>query len=93
MLFNKESKSDNDFLKDMKKKNIKKWADTCMEFVYQDLGYKKEQILHSTIYIDVKTPHLHCVVVPLIRKFDKRTNTEKYTIYKKHYVKDKGRLS
>ena len=27
------------FFKGLKNKDIKKWADTCMEFVYQDLGY------------------------------------------------------
>ena len=43
--------------------------------------------------MDEKTPHIHCVVVPLIRKFDKRTNTEKYTISKKQYIKDKAHLS
>ena len=85
--------SDNDFFKGMSKKEIRKWADTCMEFVYNDLGYKKEQILHATIHMDEKTPHLHCVVVPLIRKFDKRTNTEKWTISKKQYIRDKNHLS
>ena len=79
--------SDNEFFKNMSKKDIKKWADTCMEFVYNDLGYTKEQVLHSVVHMDEKTPHLHCVVVPLIKKFDKRTNTEKYTISKKHYMK------
>ena len=85
--------SDNDFFKGMSKKEIIKWADTCMDFVYNDLGYKKEQILHATIHMDEKTPHLHCVVVPLIRKFDKRTNTEKWTISKKQYIRDKNHLS
>lgn len=33
------------------------------------------------------------VVVPLIRKYDKRTNVEKYTISKKQYIKDKAYLS
>ena len=33
------------FFKDMSREQIKDWADTCMEFVYNDLGYKKEQIL------------------------------------------------
>ena len=79
--------SDNEFFKNMSKKEIKKWADTCMEFVYEDLGYEKWQVLHATVHMDEKTPHLHCVVVPLIKKFDKRTNTEKYTISKKHYMK------
>ena len=85
--------SDFDFFKGMSKKQIKKWADTCMEFVYNDLGYTKEQILHATLHMDEKTPHIHCVVVPLIRKFDKRTNTEKWTITKKQYIKDKAHLS
>lgn len=85
--------SDNDFFKNMSKKDIKKWADTCMEFVYEDLGYTNEQILHSVVHMDEKTPHLHCVVVPLIKKFDKRTNTEKYTISKKHYIKSGAYLS
>lgn len=71
----------------MIKKDIKKWADSCMEFVYNDLGYTKEQVLHATVHMDEKTPHLHCVVVPLIKKFDKRTNTLKYNISKKHYMK------
>jgi len=64
-----------------------------MEFVYEDLGYKKEQVLHSVIHLDEKTPHIHCVVVPLIKKFDKRTNTERYTISKKQYIRDKIHLS
>ena len=85
--------SDNDFFKDMSKKDIKKWADTCMKFVYEDLGYTKEQVLHSVVHMDEKTPHMHCVVVPLIKKFDKRTNTEKYTISKKHYMKSGAYIS
>ena len=83
----------NDFFKGMSKDDIKKWADTCMEFVYKDLGYTKEQVLHSVVHMDEKTPHIHCVVVPLIRKYDKRAKREKYTISKKAYIKDKIHLS
>ena len=54
-----------------------------MEFVYKDLEYTKEQLLHATLHMDEKTPHIHCVVVPLIKKSDNRTNTERYTIYKR----------
>lgn len=85
--------SDNEFFKNMSKKDIKKWADTCMDFVYKDLGYTKEQVLYATVHTDEKTPHLHCVVVPLIKKFDKRTNAEKYTISKKHYMKSGAYIS
>lgn len=81
------------FFKDMSREQIKEWADTCMEFVYNDLGYKKEQILHATVHLDEETPHIHCVVVLLVKKYDKRTNTERYTISKKQYIKDKLQLS
>ena len=81
------------FFKGLKNKDIKKWADTCMEFVYNDLGYKKEQVLHATLHMDEKTPHIHCVVIPLVKKLDKRTNTERYTISKKQYIRDNKHLS
>ena len=81
------------FFEGMSREQIKEWADTCMEFVYNDLGYKKEQILHATVHLDEKTPHVHCVVIPLVKKLDNRTNAERYTISKKQYIKDKIHLS
>ena len=81
------------FFNNMGKEEIMRWADTCMDFVYNDLGYKKEQILHATIHIDELTPHIHCVVIPLVKKLDKRTNTERFTISKKQYIKDNIHLS
>lgn len=81
------------FFKNMEVSDIKEWANTCMQFVYKDLGYNKSQILHATVHMDEATPHLHCVVVPLVKKYDKRTNTERYTISKKQYIKDKIHLS
>ena len=83
----------NEFFKDMTREDIIDWANTCMEFVYEDLGYTKEQVLHCVIHLDEKTPHIHCVVVPLIKKFDKRTNNERFTISKKQYIQDKIHLS
>ena len=83
----------NEFFKDMSREDILLWANTCMDFVYHDLGYTKDQVLHSVIHLDEKTPHIHCVVIPLIKKYDKRTNTERYTISKKQYIKDKIHLS
>ena len=83
----------NKFFDNMTREDIKEWAETCMEFVYEDLGYTEEQVLHATVHLDEKTPHVHCVVVPLVRKFDKRTKTERYTISKKQYIKDKIHLS
>ena len=81
------------FFDNMSKEEIMRWADTCMDFVYNDLGYNKEQILHATIHMDELTPHIHCVVVPLVQKLDKRTNTERLSISKKQYIRDNIHLS
>ena len=81
------------FFDNMSKEDIMRWANTCMDFVYNDLGYKKEQVLHATIHMDELTPHIHCVVIPLVKKLDKRTNTEIYTISKKQYIRDNIHLS
>lgn len=81
------------FFENMNKDDIIDWANTCMEFVYKDLGYTKSQVLHATIHLDEETPHLYCVVIPLVKKYDKRTNTERYTISKKQYIRDKYHLS
>ena len=58
------------FFDNMTREDIVDWANTCMQFVYEDLGYKKNQILHSVIHLDEETPHLHCVVIPLVKKLD-----------------------
>ena len=82
-----------EFFKDMTKEEILKWANGCMEFVYKDLGYTKEQVIQSVLHLDEKTPHIHCVVVPLVKKFDKRVNKERYSISKRDYIKDQNYLS
>ena len=82
-----------EFFKDMSKEEMLKWADGCMDFVYKDLGYTKEQVIHSVLHFDERTPHIHCVVVPLVKKFDKRVNKERYSISKRDYIKDQNYLS
>ena len=82
-----------EFFKDMSKEEILRWANGCMEFVYKDLGYTKEQVIQSVLHLDEKTPHIHCVVVPLVKKFDKRVNKERYSISKRDYIKDQNYLS
>jgi hypothetical protein len=78
----------NEYFKDKDTDTIKKWGNTCLDFVYKDLGYDKWQVLNATIHMDETTPHLHCVLVPLVKKFDKRTNTDRYTLSKKQYIRD-----
>lgn len=82
-----------EFFKDMSKEEILRWANGCMEFIYKDLGYTKEQVIQSVLHLDEKTPHIHCVVVPLVKKFDKRVNKERYSISKRDYIKYQNYLS
>ena len=82
-----------EFFKDMSKEEILRWTNGCMEFVYKDLGYTKEQVIQSVLHLDERTPHIHCVVVPLVKKFDKRVNKERYSISKRDYIKGQNYLS
>ncbi len=85
--------SDEEFFKNMSREDMLKWANESINFVIKDLGYKKEQILHAILHLDEKTPHIHLVVIPLVKKFDKRCNKEVYSISKRMYIKDKIHLS
>ncbi|HHX16874.1 MAG TPA: hypothetical protein GX725_03090 [Mollicutes bacterium] len=78
----------NEYFKGKDTDIIKKWGNTCLDFIYKDLGYEKWQVLNATIHMDETTPHLHCVLVPLVKKFDKRTNTDRYTLSKKRYIRN-----
>lgn len=42
------------FFDEMTREQIKEWVLTCMEFVCEDLGYTKEQILHAIVHLDKK---------------------------------------
>lgn len=85
--------SDKIFFDSLSEEELMKWANTVLDFVYKDMGYKKEQIIHATLHMDEKTPHIHLVVVPLVKKFDKRVNKERYSISKKAYIKNSIHLS
>lgn len=85
--------SDTIFFDSLSEEELMKWANTVLDFVYEDMGYKKEQIIHATLHMDEKTPHIHLVVVPLVKKFDKRVNKERYSISKKAYIKNSIHLS
>lgn len=85
--------SDKIFFDSLSEEELMKWTNTVLDFVYEDLGYKKEQVIHATLHMDETTPHIHIVVVPLIKKFDKRVNREKYCITKKEYIKSSTHLS
>lgn len=84
--------SDEAFFKNMSREDMLKWANESINFVIEDLGYTKEQIIHAVIHLDERTPHIHIVVIPLVKKYDKRCNKEIYSISKREYIKDKVHL-
>ena len=69
-----------EYVKNLDRDDLIKFGNVCKDFVIKDLGYKPEQIIQMVMHNDETTPHVHCTVVPLVRKYDKRTNTERYTI-------------
>lgn len=85
--------TNSEYVKNLDRDDLIKFGNVCKDFVIKDLGYKPEQVIQMVMHNDERTPHVHCTVVPLVRKYDKRTNTERYTISKKQYIKDKIHLS
>lgn len=81
--------TNSEYVKNLDRDDLIKFGNVCKDFVIKDLGYKPEQILQMIMHNDEKTPHVHCTVVPLVRKYDKRTNTERYTISKNNILKIK----
>ena len=90
LLFNM---TNSEYVKKLSKEDLIKFGNVCKDFVKEDLGYDDSQIIQMVMHNDEKTPHVHCTVVPLVKKLDKRTNTERYTISKKQYIHDKIHIS
>lgn len=81
--------SDNDFFKDKSKEEIEAWANECLQFVYDDIGIKKDSLIHAVVHMDEKTPHLHVVGVPLLKEMDKRRNQEVWQISRAKFIPKK----
>lgn len=81
--------SDNDFFKDKSKAEIEAWANECLQFVHDDIGIKKDNLIHAVVHMDEKTPHLHVVGVPLLKEMDKRRNQEVWQISRAKFIPKK----
>lgn len=84
--------SDKEFFEGMTKEDIKNWAEKSLEFLTKDLGIGKQNILHAVVHMDEKTPHLHVIAVPLIRKFNKKQNKDAWSISRRQFLNGKGQL-
>jgi len=69
------------------REEIQKWAESSLDFVTDQIGIGKENILHAVVHMDEKTPHLHVVAVPLVEKHDGRKKQDVLAISRKHFIK------
>lgn len=84
--------SDTEFFKDKSKKDIERWAKESLEFVTEEIGIKKENIIHAVVHMDEKTPHLHVVGVPLIKAYDGRRKKDVWQISRRKFIPDRESL-
>lgn len=84
--------SDEAFFESKSKEEIKAWAEESLEFIEQDIGIKRENMIHAAIHMDEKTPHFHVVAVPLLKAYDGRRKEETWQISRKKFVNTKEDL-
>jgi regulator of replication initiation timing len=85
--------SDEEFFKEMSKEQVESWARDSLEFVAKDIGITKDKIIHASVHMDEKTPHLHVVAVPLVKAYDGRRKQEVLQINRKQFIKTREDLS
>ncbi|WP_172463380.1 MobV family relaxase [Priestia endophytica] len=85
--------SDEEFFKGMSKEQVESWARDSLEFVAKDIGITKDKIIHASVHMDEKTPHLHVVAVPVVKAYDGRRKQEVLQINRKQFIKTREDLS
>jgi hypothetical protein len=85
--------SDEEFFKGKSKAEIQSWAQDSLEFVTDEIGLSHERIIHASVHMDEKTPHLHIVAVPLTEIYDRRRKEHILTISRHQFIKTKDDLS
>lgn len=85
--------SDEEFFKDMSKEQIKEWGEKSLDFVINDFGIDKKNIIEANIHMDEKVPHLHIVAVPLVKKYNKKQKKEVWNISRRHFMNGREDLS
>lgn len=85
--------SDEEFFKGKSKAEIQAWAQDSLEFVTDEIGLSHDKIIHASVHMDEKTPHLHIVAVPLTEIYDGRRKEDVLTISRHQFIKTKDDLS
>lgn len=85
--------SDEEFFKGKSKAQIQAWGQDSLEFVTDEIGLSHDRIIHASVHMDEKTPHLHIVAVPLTEIYDGRRKENVLTISRHQFIKTKDDLS
>jgi len=85
--------SDEEFFKGKSKAEIQTWAQDSLEFVTDEIGLSHDKIIHASVHMDEKTPHLHIVAVPLTEIYDGRRKEDVLTISRHQFIRTKDDLS
>ncbi|WJD83911.1 MobV family relaxase [Priestia megaterium] len=85
--------SDEEFFKGKSKAEIQAWAQDSLEFVTDEIGLSHDKIIHASVHMDEKTPHLHIVAVPLTEIYDGRRKEDVLTISRHQFIRTKDDLS
>ncbi|WP_260505616.1 MobV family relaxase [Priestia aryabhattai] len=85
--------SDEEFFEGKSKAEIQAWAQDSLEFVTDEIGLSHDKIIHASVHMDEKTPHLHIVAVPLTEIYDGRRKEDILTISRHQFIRTKDDLS
>lgn len=85
--------SDQEFFESKSKKEIQEWAETSLDFLRKDIGISEDKIIHASVHMDERTPHLHVVAVPIIKAYDGRRKTNTWQISRKKFIPTKDDLT
>lgn len=85
--------SDEEFFQNKSKDEIEAWAKQSLEFLEKDIGITKDKIIHASVHMDERTPHLHVVAVPIVKAYEGRRKADTWQISRKKFIPKKDDLT
>ncbi|HDR7665953.1 MobV family relaxase [Bacillus wiedmannii] len=85
--------SDEEFFQNKSKDEIEAWAKQSLEFLEKDIGITKDKIIHASVHMDERTPHLHVVAVPMVKAYEGRRKADTWQISRKKFIPKKDDLT
>jgi hypothetical protein len=70
-------------------RNMTRWVEDNVDFLKREFG---DNLVSVDVHLDERTPHIHAIVCPVVKKFDKRCKKEVSRVTAKHYLGGKDKL-